>query len=154
RSARAGRRSSAWPSCTASAGSRSASPRCSSPCPPRIGATPSRRAATRSTRSSAPFRCGRRSTSRTERSGRACRAASVGLAHTVDGIIRRHAMFAGGKPVLVSVSGGSVSLALLHVLLELAPTFRLTLHVLHVDHGLRAESARDAEFVRALGARL
>ena len=40
------------------------------------------------------------------------------------------------------------------ILTALAPAWRLTLHVLHVDHGLRADSARDAEFVRALGARL
>ena len=76
------------------------------------------------------------------------------LAHTVERTIRRHAMLAGGETVLIAVSGGSDSVALLHVLRELAPTFRLRLHVLHVDHGLRADSARDAEFVRALGARL
>ena len=63
-------------------------------------------------------------------------------------------MLRGGETVLVAVSGGSDSVALLHVLRELAPTFGLTLHVLHVDHGLRAESPRDAEFVRALGDRL
>src|SRR5207253_1334173 len=44
--------------------------------------------------------------------------------------------------------------ALLHVLLGLAPALGLRLHVLHVDHGLRPDSARDAEYVRALGARL
>ena len=63
-------------------------------------------------------------------------------------------MLTGGETVLVAVSGGADSVALLHILRELAPTFRLTLHVVHVDHGLRAESVRDAEFVRALGARL
>jgi tRNA(Ile)-lysidine synthase len=44
--------------------------------------------------------------------------------------------------------------ALLHLLSRLAPDWRLRLHVLHVDHQLRAESAADADFVRALGARL
>ena len=78
----------------------------------------------------------------------------MGLAHAVERTIRRHAMLAGGETVLVAVSGGADSVALLHILRELAPTFRLTLHVLHVDHGLRADSVRDAEFVRALGARL
>src|SRR6185436_1860020 len=67
---------------------------------------------------------------------------------------RRHAMLAGGETVLVAVSGGADSVALLHLLLDLAPAWRLRLHALHVDHQLRAESAADAGFVRALGARL
>ncbi|PYN28070.1 MAG: tRNA lysidine(34) synthetase TilS [Candidatus Rokuibacteriota bacterium] len=68
--------------------------------------------------------------------------------------IRRHAMLAGGETVLVAVSGGVDSVALLHLLLELAPEWRLRLHVLHVDHQLRPESPGDADFVRTLGARL
>jgi tRNA(Ile)-lysidine synthase len=63
-------------------------------------------------------------------------------------------MLAGGETVLVAVSGGADSVALLATLIELAPAWRLTLHVLHVDHALRADSIRDADFVRALGARL
>jgi tRNA(Ile)-lysidine synthase len=68
--------------------------------------------------------------------------------------IRRHAMLAGGEVVLVAVSGGADSTALLDLLLALAPQWGLRLHVLHVDHGLREDSAADAEFVRALGRRL
>ena len=78
----------------------------------------------------------------------------MGLASTVERTIRRHAMLEGGESVLVAVSGGADSVALLHVLLGLAPAWRLRLHVLHVDHGLRPDSARDADLVRALGARL
>src|SRR5262245_65593961 len=63
-------------------------------------------------------------------------------------------MLAGGETVLVAVSGGADSVALLHVLVELAPAWRLRLHVLHVDHQLRPDSAADADFVRTLGARL
>ncbi len=63
-------------------------------------------------------------------------------------------MLAGGETVLVAVSGGADSVALLHLLSGLAADWRLRLHVLHVDHQLRAESAADADFVRALGARL
>lgn len=63
-------------------------------------------------------------------------------------------MLAGGETVLVAVSGGADSVALLHLLSTLAPEWRLQLHVLHVDHQLRAGSAADAEFVRALGVRL
>jgi tRNA(Ile)-lysidine synthase len=68
--------------------------------------------------------------------------------------IRRHAMLAGGERVLVAVSGGADSVALLHVLRALAPDFALTLHVAHVDHRLRADSADDAAFVTRLGAQL
>jgi tRNA(Ile)-lysidine synthase len=78
----------------------------------------------------------------------------VRLTHAVERTLRRHAMLAGGETVLVAVSGGADSVALLHVLTTLAPAWRLTLHVLHVDHGLRPDSGRDADFVRALGERL
>src|SRR5438105_4802974 len=63
-------------------------------------------------------------------------------------------MLAGGETVLIGVSGGADSVALLHVLTSLATPLRLGLHVLHVDHALRPDSAHDAEFVRALGVRL
>jgi len=79
---------------------------------------------------------------------------TVDIVHAAERTIRRHAMLAGGETVLIGISGGADSVALLHVLLRLAPTLRLRLHLLHVDHGLRPDSARDGEFVRELGARL
>jgi tRNA(Ile)-lysidine synthase len=63
-------------------------------------------------------------------------------------------MLAGGETVLVAVSGGADSVALLEVLRRLATAWRLTLHAAHVDHRLRPDSAEDAEFVRTLAARL
>ncbi len=46
-------------------------------------------------------------------------------------------------------------MALLHLLMELAPRWALQLTVLHLDHGLRAaESSQDAEFVSGLAARM
>ena len=69
--------------------------------------------------------------------------------------IARHRMFQPAQKVGVAVSGGSDSVCLLHVLLELAPQWDLRLSVLHLDHGLRGEESRqDAEFVRDLAARL
>ena len=54
-----------------------------------------------------------------------------------------------GTTVLVACSGGPDSLALLHVLAELARPFGLTLVVAHLDHGVRGEEgAADARFVR------
>src|SRR4029450_1322804 len=137
----------------ASAGSRSARRAYSSPSPPRTAATRSRRAGTPSIRSNKPSRSGRRSTSRTARSGWVSRAASrLGPRDQVDRTIRRYAMLAGGETGLVAGSGGADSVALLHFLVELAPAWRLRLHVLHVDHQLRPDSAADAQLVRALRA--
>jgi tRNA(Ile)-lysidine synthase len=63
-------------------------------------------------------------------------------------------MLAGGETVLTAVSGGADSTALLWLLHRLAPEWGLRLRALHVNHGLRPDSGRDAEAVRALGARL
>jgi tRNA(Ile)-lysidine synthase len=60
-------------------------------------------------------------------------------------------MFDPGNRVGVAVSGGADSVFLLHALVELAPRWDLTLHVLHLDHRLRGEESRgDADFVREL----
>lgn len=55
---------------------------------------------------------------------------------------------------LVAVSGGADSTALLRLCALLAPMRGGTLHVAHLDHGLRPESPQDADFVRALCAGL
>ena len=59
-----------------------------------------------------------------------------------------------GDHVLVGVSGGPDSVALLHALVLLRPGYRLQLTVCHVHHGLRPEADRDADFVETLAARL
>lgn len=77
------------------------------------------------------------------------------LAERVAAEIERHRMFRPGDRVGVAVSGGADSVALLHLLVELAPRWNLALRVLHVDHGLRGEASReDARFVAGLAARL
>ena len=63
----------------------------------------------------------------------------------------QHGMIAEGDTVVLAVSGGADSLAMLHLLAELRgkgiPSF--TGHVAHLHHGMRAEQAdADAEFVR------
>lgn len=53
--------------------------------------------------------------------------------------------------VLVAVSGGADSLALLHILLELKDPFKLSLHVFHLNHKMRGKAAEvDARFVKNL----
>lgn len=53
-------------------------------------------------------------------------------------------------PVIVGVSGGADSVCLLHLLADLAQPWHLALHVAHLDHNVRPDSAEDAVFVRAL----
>ena len=68
---------------------------------------------------------------------------------------RRERLFTPGDRVLVAVSGGPDSVALLHLLLRLAPELSLDLGVAHFDHGLRGEDSRgDAGFVADLARRL
>lgn len=57
---------------------------------------------------------------------------------------RTKCLLAGDRPVLVGVSGGADSLALMHGLHRLG----YPLVIAHLDHGLRPESAEDADFVR------
>ena len=59
-----------------------------------------------------------------------------------------------GDHVLVGVSGGPDSVALLHALTLLRTDLALRLTVCHVHHGLRPEADRDAAFVEALAADL
>lgn len=67
--------------------------------------------------------------------------------------IHRHRLLKSGSRVLVAVSGGPDSVALLHVLQALRRSWRLEVRAAHLDHALRAESADDAAFVRGLGQR-
>ena len=65
--------------------------------------------------------------------------------------VESHNMLEYNDAVLVGVSGGPDSVALLHILLKLAPEFNLTLGVAHLDHALRkTHSAEDARFVSSL----
>jgi tRNA(Ile)-lysidine synthase len=60
-----------------------------------------------------------------------------------------------GARLLVAVSGGADSVALLLGLHALAPELGITLHAAHLNHGLRgAEADADQAFVEALCARL
>jgi tRNA(Ile)-lysidine synthase len=72
------------------------------------------------------------------------------LDRLVDEAIARHGLIEQGDSVLVAVSGGADSTALLHLLAARAPAWQLRLGLAHVDHGLRLESSQDLRFVRQL----
>ena len=68
---------------------------------------------------------------------------------------RRQHLFTSGDRVLVAVSGGPDSVALLHLLVRLRPKPGLELGVVHFDHGLRGENSQgDVDFVAELARRL
>jgi len=68
--------------------------------------------------------------------------------------IEEYGLLVRGEPVVVGVSGGPDSLCLLHVLKHLAPGYGVTLHVTHLEHGIRGEeSEADAQFVAGLAHR-
>ncbi|HZQ09870.1 MAG TPA: tRNA lysidine(34) synthetase TilS, partial [Anaerolineae bacterium] len=65
--------------------------------------------------------------------------------------ITEHQLINQGDALVVGVSGGPDSLALLHALRALAPEFELTLHVAHLNHQLRGdESDADEAFVLSI----
>ena len=78
----------------------------------------------------------------------------MNLLEKVGQSIRARKLFARGQRILVAVSGGVDSMALLHALWELAPRLGIILEVVTVDHGLRPEAAREAEQVRERAAAL
>ena len=64
------------------------------------------------------------------------------------------ALIPEGTRLLVAVSGGGDSVALLHLLRRFAQSRRLELVVAHLDHGLRRDSRTDRRFVERLAREL
>ncbi len=66
--------------------------------------------------------------------------------------IERYGMVAGGQGVLVALSGGADSVALLRVLLDLSGTLGFWVAAAHLNHGLRPDAERDERFCAELAA--
>ncbi len=63
--------------------------------------------------------------------------------------IEQHHMIAEQDKIVIGVSGGADSVCLLFMLMEISRRYPFSLHVVHVNHGLRgADAQRDAAFVR------
>lgn len=70
-------------------------------------------------------------------------------------IIERYNMFSPGDKILVAVSGGPDSVCLLHILDRLAKEMALSLHIVHINHGIRKrEAKREEKFVCYLADRM
>jgi tRNA(Ile)-lysidine synthase len=69
--------------------------------------------------------------------------------------IEKQRMLSPGQRILVAVSGGPDSVALLYLLYDVREEFELTIEVAHLQHGIRGEEAiEDARFVSRLAERL
>jgi tRNA(Ile)-lysidine synthase len=69
--------------------------------------------------------------------------------------IAAHKMLTKGDGVVVAVSGGPDSVALLHILHQLRSRLGIRLHIAHLDHGLRGRDSRaDARYVRRMAGRM
>lgn len=75
----------------------------------------------------------------------------MSLLERVRRTIERHRLLEPGQRVVVALSGGPDSMALLHALRALG---QWSLAIAHLDHGLREESARDAAFVQRVAREL
>jgi len=69
---------------------------------------------------------------------------------TLRQFIRRHRLIPDNARIIVGVSGGPDSLALLHALHRLAPEHGWQVHVATLNHGLRPEAEEEAHFVAEL----
>ncbi|WP_010279342.1 tRNA lysidine(34) synthetase TilS [Paenibacillus senegalensis] len=71
------------------------------------------------------------------------------LIHKVEQLIQQEKLIAPGERLVAAVSGGPDSMALIHLLLQLAKTWNWKLMIGHVNHQFRKEeSVLEAEFVQ------
>ncbi len=68
--------------------------------------------------------------------------------------IEKYDLLKRNERVLAGVSGGPDSLALLYCLVDLQKEFNLKVYVAHLDHCLRQDSYKDAEFVKKIADKL
>jgi tRNA(Ile)-lysidine synthase len=68
--------------------------------------------------------------------------------------VKVHSLLQKNDSVLIGLSGGADSVALLYLLNSLKNELALKLHVAHLDHMLRESSSADARFARALAKKL
>ena len=68
--------------------------------------------------------------------------------------IKKHSLINRNDRVVIAVSGGPDSLALLYLLNGLRDELRLKLHIAHLDHKLRRSSGKERKFVEKLACRL
>lgn len=69
----------------------------------------------------------------------------------VESVINKYRMITKGDSIVVALSGGADSVAMLDVLYSLKEKYLLKIYVMHINHGIRGEEAqRDEAFCRQL----
>lgn len=68
----------------------------------------------------------------------------------IEDTITQYQMLKEKDKVVIGISGGADSVALVHVLLSLQQKYKLTLYLAHLNHLLRKEAEKEAEFVKKL----
>ena len=71
--------------------------------------------------------------------------------NTVDKVkrtITEYDLIRQGDRVLCALSGGSDSVAMLHILIKLSCEMGFEVLAAHVNHGIRAEADKDEDFVK------
>jgi tRNA(Ile)-lysidine synthase len=76
------------------------------------------------------------------------------LSRRTERTLREETSLTGGDRILVAISGGGDSVALLHVLARLASRLRVELHAHGVDHGRRPEASAELDLAAELADRL
>ena len=77
------------------------------------------------------------------------------LVNKIRNTIKRYGMLSQKDKILVSVSGGPDSVALLYLLYTLRNEFNISIHIAHLDHMFRGEvSRKDMAYVARLAQRL
>jgi tRNA(Ile)-lysidine synthase len=80
---------------------------------------------------------------------------SLKFVEKVKKTIKKFHMLESGDRVIVGVSGGPDSIALLHVLQQITKRYKLSLKVAHLNHGFRGKEAqKEAQFVEETAQKL
>jgi tRNA(Ile)-lysidine synthase len=72
----------------------------------------------------------------------------------VKSTIKRYGLINRNDKIVIGVSGGPDSVALLYILNSLKKELKISLHIAHLDHMLRSDSHKDREFTEALAQKL
>lgn len=76
------------------------------------------------------------------------------LLKKIEATIRQYNLIAKKDKILIGVSGGPDSVALVYLLNGLKKKLKISLHIAHLDHMLREDSGKDSEYVGRLGNKL
>lgn len=78
----------------------------------------------------------------------------MSLIKSVRETVKKYNLLEKNDRVVIGVSGGPDSLALLFILYSLRKELNLRLYIAHLDHRIRKDSHKDAKFVKALAGKL